>query len=60
MTGQATRVNNYKTNNKRFYSGSTVVLQWVYNRATVMNKRRNNEGITKNERRMNEETINLR
>jgi len=27
MTEEATRVNNYKTNNKRFYSGSTVALQ---------------------------------
>ena len=43
MTEQATRVNNYKTNNKRFYSGSTVALQWLYNEQKTNDERRNNE-----------------
>jgi len=41
-------------------SGSTVALQWVYSGSTVMNKRRNNEGITKNERRNNKYKMNVR
>ena len=43
MTEEATRVNNYKTNNKRFYSGSTVALQWLYNEQKTNYERRNNE-----------------
>ncbi|VDG80741.1 Uncharacterised protein [Capnocytophaga ochracea] len=43
MTGQATRVNNYKTNNKRFYSGSTVALQWLYSGSTVALQRTKDE-----------------
>ncbi|NWO30093.1 hypothetical protein [Capnocytophaga sp. oral taxon 903] len=35
MTKQAIQINNYKTNNKRFYSGSTVALQWLYSGSTV-------------------------
>ena len=35
MTKQAIQINNYKANNKRFYSGSTVVLQWLYSGSTV-------------------------
>ncbi|MDU6659507.1 MAG: hypothetical protein E6494_05250 [Capnocytophaga sp.] len=46
MTEQATRVNNYKTNNKRFYSGSTVALQWLYSGSTTNKRRTMNEGIT--------------
>ena len=43
MTVQATHMNNYKTNNKRFYSGSTVALQWPYNEQKTNDERRNNE-----------------
>nr|WP_314785297.1 hypothetical protein [uncultured Capnocytophaga sp.] len=46
MTVQATRVNNYKTNNKRLYSGSTVALQWLYSGSTTNKRRTMNEGIT--------------
>ena len=54
MTGQATRVNNYKTNNKRFYSGSTVALQWLYSGSTVALQWLYNEQKTNDERRNNE------
>ncbi|SPV25461.1 Uncharacterised protein [Capnocytophaga ochracea] len=53
MTEEATRVNNYKTNNKRFYSGSTVVLQWLYSGSTT-NKRR-----TMNEPKAKESYLNI-
>ena len=51
MTEEATRVNNYKTNNKRFYSGSTVALQWLYSGSTTNKRRTMNEGTANLSRR---------
>ena len=54
MTVQATQMNNYKTNNKRFYSDSTVALQWLYSGSTVALQWLYNEQKTNDKRRNNE------